>query len=353
MRLAGLTWCTLTALSVPPLAHAQSEPTREQIATTEGQRAAPFFQQGLTAADEGRWADAEVAYLKAWAIAKTYDIAANLGVVELKLGKPRLAAIHLAFSLRAAPPSTKAPNLERTTQLIERAAKQLGVLRVRVNVAEATVLIDGKPLLIEETPEEIFVDPGTHRVTARRDGYADAEKIVTVAAGTAQSLTLALVERPAVPQTTAPPAASPTPSGEAPAARVDLSPEAKRSWVPVLALGAASVVGLGVGVGMTVASNDANDEARAQSRSIRGAGGQCVGPSTAFAARCAELNRRGSQAHDLGDVAFGSYIASGVFALAAATYVLWPSRAGTSSTAVSVRPDVRLNGGGIVAVGTW
>ncbi|WP_437709310.1 PEGA domain-containing protein [Sorangium sp. So ce448] len=351
MRLAGLTWCTLAALAVPPLAHAQSDTTREQLATTEGQRAAPFFQQGLTAADEGRWADAEVAYLKAWAIAKTYDIAANLGVVELKLGKPRLAATHLAFSLRAAPPSTKAPNLARTTQLIEQAAKQLGVLRVRVNVAQATVLIDGKPLLIEETPEEIFVDPGTHRVTARRDGYADAEQVVTVAAGTAQNLTLALVERKA-----APPAESAmrTPAPTRPIAPADAgwTPEPKRSWVPVIALGAASAVGLGLGVGFTVASNGVHVDAQAQSDAIRAAGGRCIKAPSASIGPCAELEHTVSHGETLGDVARVTYIASGVLALGAITYALWPRDAATS---LSVRPSAEVrSGGGIVGVrGIW
>ncbi|KYF66445.1 hypothetical protein BE11_03240 [Sorangium cellulosum] len=112
-------------------------------------------------------------------------------------------------------------------------------------------------------------------------------------------------------------------------------------------------MGLGVGVGMTVASNDANDEARAQSRSIQSAGGQCIEPSTAFMARCAELNRLGAKADGLGDAAFGSYIASGVSVVAAMAYALWPERAGTRATGVSVLSNVGLHGSGIIVVGAW
>ncbi|KYF82950.1 hypothetical protein BE11_45625 [Sorangium cellulosum] len=52
--------------------------------------------------------DAELKYLKAWAVVRSFDIAANLGEVQLQLKKPRSAATFLAFALRTAPPSTKA-----------------------------------------------------------------------------------------------------------------------------------------------------------------------------------------------------------------------------------------------------
>lgn len=344
MRVAGLTWCTLAALAVPPLAHAQSV-TQAPAAETVGERAAPFFQEGLKAADEARWADAEAAYLKAWAIAKTFDIAANLGVVELKLGKPRLAATHLAFSLRTAPPSAKAPHLERTRQLIEEAKKQVGVLRVRVNVAQARVLIDGEPLLIEETPDAIFVEPGTHRVTGQRDGYIDSEKVVTVEAGTSQEVTLLLAELPS--------AAAPAPQPAWEARAVEVPPEMRRSWVPVIALGAASAVGLGVAVGFTVASNDASADAHAYSAALARANEQCIKPHGEFAATCEQTSNAASRAGTLGDVAFASYVISGGLALAAAAYTVWPVRKKTPDAGVRLAPFGGMGAAGILAAGAW
>jgi tetratricopeptide (TPR) repeat protein len=192
MRLAGWTWCALAALAMPALAYAQSDAPATQAAQTDGERAAPFFQEGVRAADQKQWNEAEAAYLKAWAIAKAFDIAANLGSVELKLGKPRLAATHLAFSLRMAPPSAKAPNLDQTRRFLEEAKKQIGVLRVRLNVLEAEVSIDGKLLSQEESAGEIFVEPGTHRVAAQSLDYARSEKTVTVQAGSSQEVALSL-----------------------------------------------------------------------------------------------------------------------------------------------------------------
>ncbi|WP_437709316.1 PEGA domain-containing protein [Sorangium sp. So ce448] len=344
-------WVLCSALA-GPLAWSPSAGAADPPADVSARQRA-LFDKGVRLFDQSRWAEARAVFLEAWALKKSYAVAANLGDVELIVGDPRSAAVHLAYALRELP-ADEAPALRTLlTTRLEEAQRLVGILRVRVAPPGAELLVDGKPLPEEEAPEEIYLEPGTHRLTARRDGYADAEKVVTVAAGTAQNLTLALVERkadpPAMPRATT----SPAPIDETPAARTDAAPEAKRSWVPVIALGAASVVGLGVGVGMTVASNSANDEARAQSRSIQNAGEQCIESSSLFTERCRELHRLGSKAHDLGDVAFGSYIASGVLAVAAVTYVLWPSLAGTSSTGVSVRTDIHLSGGGIVAVGTW
>ncbi|WP_441292071.1 PEGA domain-containing protein [Sorangium sp. KYC3313] len=310
-----------------------------------------LFEQGNTLYDAQRWSEARDAFLAAWKLKRSYDVAANLGDVELLLGEARSAAEHLAYALREFPAGGK-PALRATlTKRFDEARRLVGALRIQVSKPGAEVFVDGRAIGYAPIDDEVFVEPGAHELFAKQDGYVGATAKVEAKAGGAADVTLTL-GRTAAPAT--PPAtALPAPSGGSPAAHTHLAPEAKRSWVPVVVLGAASAVGLGVGVGFTVASNGANDEARAQSRSIRGAGGQCVGPSTAFAEPCAQLDRRGLEASTLGYAAFGSYIASGVFALAAATYVLWPSRAGTGSTGVSVRPDVRLDGSGILVVGTW
>jgi hypothetical protein len=189
-------------------------------------------------------------------------------------------------------------------------------------------------------PDPLFVEPGAHTISVEHEDYETKKTTVQLGAGGTIEHRMPMERRPAG-----------TPAPKPP--ETTAAPPAARSWVPVIALGAASAVGLGLGVGMTVASTNANDEAHVHRRSIQAAGGQCVEAPGAFTQRCADLDRVALRAQSLGDVAFGSYIASGVFALAAVTYALWPSRAGTNSTAVSVRPDVHLNGGGIVAVGTW
>lgn len=346
MRVAGLTWCTLAALAVPALAHAQSV-TQAPAAETVGERAAPFFQEGLKAADEARWADAEASYLKAWAMAKTFDIAANLGVVELKLGKPRLAATHLAFSLRTAPPSAKAPHLERTRQLIEEAKKQVGVLRVRVNVAQARVLIDGEPLLPEETPDEIFVEPGTHRATAQRDGYIDGEKVVTVEAGTSQEVTLSLVQRPAASQ--AEPAKLATVPVVPPARRGEEHGRGPRTEVLIggaATAGAAAIAGV---VFTVLAVTKGNDAEEVRDTLVRESGPEACSRASAPPA-CANLRDTDDAHIRWANGAILSFTAAGVIGAGTAIYwlVTRPSEAHEHVRAV---PIVGAHGVGLSVSG--
>ncbi|XXT19274.1 PEGA domain-containing protein [Sorangium sp. So ce429] len=351
--------CSL-GLAIALLARASSAQTGahargEAEALTD--KAGQLYDEGLAALNQSRWAEAHASFLAAWRIKQHYQIAANLGVAELRLGKHRDAAEHLAWYLREAPAERTAQR-QRAEVLLKEALAKVAAITITTEPQGADVKVDGAVAGRTPLALPVFLEPGRHVIGAELDGYKPTQEKIEPAVGHATGITLHLVrsDAEASAAVSASSTAGPRAVSEAPPAKLPettAAPPEARSWVPVIVLGAASVVGLGVGVGMTAASNNANDEARAQSRSIQSAGGQCIEPSTAFTARCAELNRLASQAHDLGDVAYGSYIASGVFALAAVTYALWPTRPGTNSTAVSVRPDIRLNSGGIVAVGTW
>ncbi|XXY45685.1 hypothetical protein WME91_37365 [Sorangium sp. So ce269] len=139
---------------------------------------------------------------------------------------------------------------------------------------------------------------------------------------------------------------------ESPAAPVEpMAPPQQRSWVPVIALGAASVVGLGVGIGMTFASNAASDDAHRQSAAIIEGRGQCVKPASSWAGPCEQVRNDASRADTLGNVARVAFIASGAFAIAAATYVLWPKP--KPSAYATALPVVHSGGAGFAVTGAW
>ncbi|WP_437623725.1 PEGA domain-containing protein [Sorangium sp. So ce1151] len=300
----------------------------------------------------------------AWELNPTFDVAYNLGNTEHKLKKHREAAQYLSFALRNWPLLKTVAKLKPTAeQRFAESRAHVGAVAVMVGVAGAEVLVDGKSVGRAPLEGEVFVEPGEHQVEARQAGYAPASQTVTVAKGGTATVTLALAlaksEGPTAAGTTTEGGGSATGAGAVgpvarpPALPVEPQPvPEKRSWVPVIALGAASVVGLGVGVGTTVASNSANSEARAQQGKIFAAGGGCLA-SPSFAGQCAELHRTGERAGRLGDIALGSYIASGVLAAVAVTYALWPARSTEKATALLVLPETRIDGVGIVMVSAW
>jgi tetratricopeptide (TPR) repeat protein len=107
-------------------------------------RADELFEQGAAAYDAGRLPEAQTKLEQAWALKKTHDIAGNLGVVELKLGKYPQAAEHLAWALQHFPP-TEADQAKRGFEKqLAKARAEVGALRVRVSVDGAEVTVNGR-----------------------------------------------------------------------------------------------------------------------------------------------------------------------------------------------------------------
>ncbi|WP_437335937.1 PEGA domain-containing protein [Sorangium sp. So ce394] len=328
-------------------------------------RADASYRKGLRLYTDGKYAEAEAELQSAWELNPTYDVAYNLGLTKYQLKKHKEAAQHLSFALRHWPlmkaAAEKRPEAERRLA-VSRAL--VGAVNVMVSVAGAEVLVDGTA--VGKTPLEgaVFVDPGEHRVEARLLGYETASQTVSVAKGGTAEVTLAMAPAKSEPQAAAPGAkaaegaSAPGAGAGAPAAALapgapvePASPPQPRSWVPVIALGAASVVGLGVGIGTTVASNAASDDAHKQSAAIIQGRGQCVKPESSWAGPCEQVRNDASRADTLGNVARVAFIASGAFAIAAATYVLWP-RPKRSESAVAL-PVVHSDGAGVAVMGAW
>ncbi|KYF87598.1 hypothetical protein BE17_41760 [Sorangium cellulosum] len=124
--------------------------------------------------------------------------------------------------------------------------------------------------------------------------------------------------------------------------------------MPVIALGAASAVGLGVGIGMTVASRNARSDAESQRAAILSRGPGCVHAPSDVASACGDFEDNTSRAGTFGAGAIVAYAASGALAAGALVYALWP-RSATTSSSVGVRPTACLADGETTlgVVGVW
>ncbi|XXX78126.1 PEGA domain-containing protein [Sorangium sp. So ce134] len=305
--------------------------------------------------------------LKAWELNPTFDVAYNLGNTKYQLKKHKEAAQYLSHALRHWPLMKAAAKLKTTAEKrLAESRAQVGALGVTAGAPGAEVLVDGKAVGKAPLEGEVFVEPGEHRVEARLEGYAPASQTVKVAKGGTAEVTLAMVLAKSEAQEAAPgakaaeDASTPGAGAGAGAPLAEVPPAAplpaqrqppERSWVPVIALGAASAVGLGVGIGTTVASNAASDDAHKESAAIIQGRGQCVKPESSWAGPCEQVRNDASRADTLGNVARVAFIASGAFAIAAATYVLWP-KPKRSEPAVAL-PVVHSDGAGVAVMGAW
>ncbi|WP_437598179.1 hypothetical protein [Sorangium sp. So ce590] len=319
---------------------------------SERDRAARDFEEGRTAQLAGRLEEAELLYLRAWARMKSYDIATNLGHVQLLLNKPASAAKHVAFGVRTVGPEIEPEKVARMEALLAEAKAQVGTLRVRVtNVAGAAVFLDGQRVPEEEAKHDLYVEPGQHLLVLRHAGYEEAVIPVAAVAGSREEITTELKPKAAMRSGAASALLIGDAKPKAPAAGARA--EEPRSWAPVIALGAASVVGLGAAAGFTVASNGASADMRAQRTALWQAGGACIDAPDDHALACRELRRTAARVDVHANAARLAYVASGALAIAALTYAIWPG--GRPARAVSLEAGTGLGAGGasIAVVGSW
>ena len=237
----------------------------------------------------------------------------------------RDAVEYLSYSLRTAPPSSKPAQRERTMHFLDQVKDKVGALRIHVNVEGAAISINGKPIAAEDLAHEVFVEPGSCTLLAKRAGYVEARTTIEAKAGSSKDVTLTL----------------------------EPAPQESKSAVPLILLGAASAAGLGLGIAMTVVSNGKSADAVAQRAAILQGGGQCVKPGSAFVGPCGEMKSSLGSMDTTANVARVAYVASGVLAIGAVTYALLPQPKPTTAGWVRAAPMVGANGGGIVVLGAW
>jgi hypothetical protein len=299
-------------------------------------RAAHALSAGNKAFREGRFADAERAYLEAFTVKKGYDIAGNLGAAELAQGKLREGAQHLAITLRMFPITGEPAVRERMQQAFDQCRSGVGAVRVEVDVRGAQVLVDGTPYGEAPLVDDVFVDPGEHTFEARAEGYTAATQRVTVDRGGAAVVKLPLAPLPAK------------------VVVVPATPPRRRSVVPGISLAALSVVGFTGGAAFLAASLGKRSDARAQGGVILGGRGSCVaGAGNYDAARCPTLLATARADDVLHDVAVGAFVMGSAAAVATAGYFLWPRLAPSSGDKVRFTPVLGAEGGGAVLSGSF
>lgn len=304
-----------------------SAPLGAQPASRPTDQADELFAQGNEAFDGGELDEAYAIYQKAWALKRTYDIAGNLGQVELKLGKFRDAAEHLDFTLRLFPPTGKSEPREAIRRAFEAARREVGSLSIRVNVQGAAVAIDGKGIGLSPFEHTVFVEPGKRVIEATLEAHLPTRISIEIKKNERREVVLSLTAKAQPP---------PPPRN-----------------VPLLLTGfGISLAAAGTGVGLMIASTGKTAEADAL-RDALVAGeldGRCPCGSDEDRARLKGLREE----HDLTfNIAVGMFIGAGVLALGTAAYALTPSFQRPQVKAAHVIPIVLDRGGGAAIVGSF
>ena len=295
---------TTTAVSVRPGASsapaAPAAPTASPAAHDAiKETARDLYDRAVKAMSEQRWEDCRAAFLAAFNIHQSYQIAGNLAFCEMKLGQLADAADHVAFALRGMPADAPTDR-RRGAESIQAAVRpKVAEVTVRVDKPDAEVQLDDRSIGRSPLAVAVFVDPGQRLVEARLLGKVASASLDAVAGGSH------IVELRLPDETVTPPVVT-------------------RSAVPAFVLGGAALAALGVGIGLSVTAYEGDARTRALAGEISGSGGTCVAGAPNHDARCQDLMAGARAADAMSRAGVGLYIGAGALLTGAVLYTFWP-----------------------------
>jgi hypothetical protein len=313
--------------------------------TGENARADELFRQGKAFVKEDRWEDARRAYLAGWQIKRGYDIAGNLGSVELELGLNRDAAEHLAYCIKSFPATGTAAQLAYIKGRFEEARQRVAALTIQVNVDGAEVYVDGRSIGRSPFLDDVYIDPGTPTLEAKLAGFAPSTRQITANKGSFQGVVLVLhADTSARARSSSSSSAVSVVPGAARVGGVAGVAE-ERSRAPYYVGGAAAAAGIAAGiVGLVLSHSSAvrADETFSHLKSSGGVGACLVAANKTQCEALDQAYRDRSTFRTVGIVGFAS---AGAAASALLGYVLFSGGKSSPGGSSALRVDVAFGGG--------
>lgn len=343
-----LLWGIGTSLfSAADTLHAQGAPAASGAAgaADAAKRSADLYKKGNELYDKSKFADAETMYLAAFELRQTFDIAGNLGDVELILNKPKEAAEHLAFALRNFPTAGKPGQKEALQKRLKDATDQIGTAKVSTSVEGAEIFLDGKLLGKSPLPYELYLDKGEHVFEAKMNTYEPAKESMKAEAGAVYEVKLNLKKKEA-PK----PIKAPEPE---PVADNDGFFGPKLNWFIVAGGGMIAIAGFAAGAGLSIAAGNKTEEADTLRNGLNSRNAPpCNSPGLGGAdgSDCAALKQALIDHDSYANAAVPAFIVGSLALAGTAAYAFWPRKkaeAKTSSAFIQPVPVLGPKEGGL------
>jgi hypothetical protein len=321
---------------------AEPRPAGAQPPVVQGDsaRARELFMKGREEYGRGRLPEAYALFIDAWRLQRSFDVAANLALVEKQLTRYREAAEHAAYAQANLPLGATDAQRKTVQETLSSARALVGTVTLKVSIDHASVTVDGQPVGESPFALEIFVEPGSHTFVAQAPGCDPVKDSVRADKGTAHLLTLTF-----------------TKCGDTPPKPPLVVPAGPR---PLTVAGlVVTGVGLGLGAAFAILSKVKSDQADQTLQGIEAKTSNnpnaCAGSSPPFAGDCNTLydQRRG---HDtFANAAIGTFVAAGVVGVGTLVYVFAfpPAPAPVKAGQARVIPVVGPGAGALVVKGAF
>ena len=267
-----------------------------------------LFELGRALYKQERFEECYQAYKKTFELRESYDVAGNLGNVEVKIGKYTDAVKHLRYVLRKLPPSMDAEKrarvVEKTRQRLVEATQHVASVTLLSTPEGAKATVDGAS--VGTTPiTDLSLDPGSRLLRLELDGYEPLEKTLQLTKGSAEEFSNELTKLSNVP------------GDEGGDSATGTGPS-----IPIVATGIGlGVVAAGAGVAMLVVSGNKSSE-REDLTAQFGNTSACNTPTPP--AECTQISELADDASTFQGVGIGLLVGGGVILAGTAVYALLP-----------------------------
>ena len=300
-------------------ARAQQKAAPREVPAVSDTRAAALVVQGKAAFAAGNMHEALRAFRDAWELAKTSQIAANLGTIEQNFGQHRDAAEHLWFALSHLSAAATDAQRQAISEALDGEKRHVVTLLLHGAPPGASISIDDKAVSTAPVVDEIYVDPGQHSARAECAKYQGETRMFDGLSGATIDVTFNLM--PTLETVVTPPA------------RVSVqlqssSPQAASPGKPSLAVvaigGGIVLLGIATGTVFLVEANRASRDAQ-DKRDALGSPNAC-GTGTPFISECKSLHDTNVAIDRDNTIAATALVIGGAAAIGTLVYEVWPRK---------------------------
>lgn len=323
--------------------------------------AAKLLKEATARVKKSDWAGAYPRLKKSFELVPASETAANLGQAAHALGKFAEACRYLAYALRTLSPTVPVATRQGVESLQVATRKEVTEVRLSVEPPNAEVFVDDEARgRAADLFDPIFLDPGSHRVEARADGYVTKTESVTAEKGTQRDIALKLERTPGASGAAGASSAGhdggagPTASSSRPERDAGVPPVTPPSDPRVtigIVGGGLTAIAIGAGVVFSLQASSAGNDEDELSRGIRTKYGPnaCSSPTGAAAGLCAEYFDKVDERKGANRWSTVSFVAAGGLAVATvAAVLLWPRNEAPAVSAWGSR-----DGGGVLVGGAF
>lgn len=259
------------------------------------------LEEGTKLFDDGKFDEALPKFVQACALAKTEPCVRYVALTELKLGRLVEGQRDLKAYLDRYAPADRKPY----DDLLKDAYGKTGHLKIKADDGSLIVVDSGEPVGTAPITDEIPVTPGKHTILAKRKGVSFGRD-VDAAAGKVTVVTLTQGDED--DEDDDPKATKPKPKME--------KYRATGAYVGGGIVAGLGVIGLGIGIGAAVASQNAHDDV------VRYyAPGVCAAPSPS----CTRYRDAVDSMNTASVLSVTGYVSAGILvATGFLVFVMWP-----------------------------